>query len=96
MSELIAVVDENKRLRVWASEGSQNSANKQWVIQEEKTFKYPAWKCSWSPIGFLLAVSFGNNETKVFKYDKKSNTWEQVSEISEDGQMKEQDEPLKQ
>lgn len=44
----------------------------------------------------MLAVSFGNNETKVFKFDKKSNTWEQVSEISEDGQMKEQDEPLKQ
>lgn len=93
-SELIAVVDENKRLRVWSGEATQNSANKQWVLQEEKTFNFPAWKCSWSPIGFMLAVSLGNNETKVFKFDKKSNTWEQVSEIFENGQMK-QDEPLK-
>lgn len=31
-SELIAVVDENKRLRVWVCENNQNNANKQWVL----------------------------------------------------------------
>lgn len=39
----------------------------------------------------MLAVSCGNNETRVFQFDKKSNSWEQVSEISEDGQLVEQD-----
>jgi len=89
-NDLIAAVDENKRLRVFVCENNQN---KQWVLQDEKLFKFPVWKCSWSPVGYMLAISCGNNETKVFRQDKKSLTWEQVSEIAEDGQMKEQDEP---
>ena len=72
---MIAVVDEGKRLRVFVSENNQNSANKQWVIRDEKSFKYPVWKCSWSPVGFMLAISCGNNETIVYKLDKKSGTW---------------------
>lgn len=72
----IAVVDEGKRLRVWVSESGQNQKEKQWVLQEEKLFKYPVWKCSWSPVGFMLAVSCGNNETRVFQFDKKANMWE--------------------
>jgi hypothetical protein len=43
----------------------------------------------------MLAISMGNNESKVYKFDKKTESWEQVSEISEDGLLKEQDEPLK-
>jgi hypothetical protein len=42
----------------------------------------------------MLAVSSGDNETKVLKQDKKTMKWEVVSEISEDGQIQEQDAPL--
>jgi protein transport protein SEC13 len=75
-NDLISVVDEGKRLRIWVSDSSQKQQDKQWVLQDEKIFKYPVWKCSWSPVGFMLAISCGNNETRVFQFDKKASTWE--------------------
>jgi len=63
-------------------------------LSAEQSFNSPVWKVSWSPIGFMLAVSSGDNETKVLKQDKKTMKWEVVSEISEDGQIQEQDAPL--
>ena len=55
--------------------------------EQEITFEQPVWKCSWSPVGFMLAVSCGNNQTRVFKQDPKTQKWELMSEISEDGQL---------
>ena len=33
----------------------------------EKELQEPVWKCSWSPVGFLLAVSSGDHTTRVFQ-----------------------------
>ena len=78
--DLIASCDESNKLKIWRKD-------QDWTMWQEIELQAPVWKCSWSPVGFMLAVSCGDNETKVLKRDRKTERWEIVSEISEDGQL---------
>lgn len=93
MKELVATVGEDKKLKIWKldfSAGVKGSQQNQWHLVFEKEMQCPVWKCSWSPLGFMLAVSSGDNETKVFK-ESNDGEWNVVEEISQDGQHKSQD-----
>lgn len=54
------------------------------------SFKEPVWRCSWSPVGFMLAVSSGDNQTVVFQQSTSNeHEWVPISEINDQGQMQE-------
>lgn len=60
MKDLIATCGEDQKLKIWKNESSaQKGAT--WKLAFETSFNEPCWKCSWSPVGFMLAVSCGDN-----------------------------------
>lgn len=62
MKDMIATVGEDRQLKIWKSTGK----DAQWVLAFRYSFNEPVWKCSWSPVGFMLGVSGGDNITRVF------------------------------
>jgi protein transport protein SEC13 len=60
MKDVIATVGEDQKLKIWTNEQTSKDASG-WKLSWEKTFAEPVWKCSWSPVGFMLAVSCGDN-----------------------------------
>lgn len=59
-----------------------------WKLAWEHTFNDPVWRCSWSPVGFMLAVCAGDNQTLVFQQSTANeNEWLPISEINDQGQM---------
>ena len=58
-SNLIATCGEDQKLKIWRSE--ENLKNNSWVLVHEEDFQTPVWKCNWSPVGFMLAASSGEN-----------------------------------
>jgi protein transport protein SEC13 len=69
MKDMIATVSEDQTLKIWKAEFDPALKNKQpanWVLSFRHQFNEPVWRCSWSPVGFMLAVSCGDNKTRVF------------------------------
>ena len=96
--DLIAAADENKKVLIWKCEANPSikfADRQHWELRHDHQFDVPAWKVSWAPVGQMLAASIGDNQTVVFKLNKMNETWEKISEISEDGQLVDQDEPQK-
>lgn len=63
-ADYIASVSEDRSLRIWR----RHVDEKGWrVVFEHREDSVPAWRCSWSPISCMLAVSFGNNSTRVYQ-----------------------------
>jgi WD40 repeat protein len=60
MKDVIATVGEDQKLKIWTNEHTNKDASG-WKLSWEKSFAEPVWKCSWSPVGFMLAVSCGDN-----------------------------------
>lgn len=61
---MIATCGEDKMLRIWKCEYiNQKNANNQWRLAFQQPHNEPVWKCAWSPVGFMLAVSSGDNST---------------------------------
>lgn len=87
MKDMIATVGEDQKLKIWKNEHSSKDAGG-WKLSWEKTFAEPVWKCSWSSVGFMLAVSCGDNQTRVFKADN-DEQWQVVSQINEKGELQE-------
>ena len=98
MKDMIATVGEDKLLRIWKCEA--NPLNKEfagkWVLAFKYEFREPVWRCSWSPIGFMLAVSGGDNVTRVFQevntasHQVQEEVWRITQEIDENGQMQQE------
>jgi len=68
MKDVIATVGEDQKLKIWINQQTSKDAGG-WVLSWEKAFNEPVWKCSFSPVGFMLAISCGDNQTRVFKAD---------------------------
>ena len=69
MHDMIATVGEDQKVRIWKSEPVNQKAQHQqqvWKLAWERAFSEPVWRCSWSPVGFMLAVCSGDNQTIVF------------------------------
>ena len=69
MHDMIATVGEDQKVRIWKSEPVNQKAQHQqqvWKLAWERAFGEPVWRCSWSPVGFMLAVCSGDNQTVVF------------------------------
>ncbi|MGB2337828.1 MAG: hypothetical protein ACPH5V_10965 [Alcanivorax sp.] len=49
-----------------------------------QSLKYGVVRSLYVPLGFMLAVSLGDNETKVYK-ESNNGEWKTVSEINEEG-----------
>ena len=62
MADYIASVSEDKTLKIWMQESGV--AGWQCVFMQQET--EPLWKCSWSPMSAMLAVTSGDNKTKVY------------------------------
>jgi len=66
MKDMIASCGEDKVLKIWKNEyTNQKNANlgSQWKLAFQQIYAEPVWKCAWSPVGFMLAVSSGDNST---------------------------------
>ena len=61
--DYIASVSEDRRLRIWRKLAGEQD----WIIVfENKEEVVPVWRCTWSPISCMLAVSYGDNSTRVY------------------------------
>lgn len=58
MNDLIATCGEDQNVKIWKR---QDGKGGKWTVSWETSFTEPVWKCSWSPVGFMLAVSCGDN-----------------------------------
>lgn len=67
MKDLIATCGEDQKLKIWKNETNNQKAGVEWKLAFETSFNQPCWSCSWSQVGFMVAVSCGDNETRVFK-----------------------------
>ena len=70
MKDMIATCGEDQVLKIWKNEYiNQKSSNmgSSWKLAWQLRFNEPVWKCGWSPVGFMVAVSSGENLTSVFK-----------------------------
>ena len=63
MCDYIASVSEDKTLKIW----KQQKDGGDWQCVFLKQESVPQWKCSWSPQSAMLAVSCGDNMTKVYQ-----------------------------
>jgi len=62
MRDMIATCGEDQKLKIWKNDFvKQNKDQNNWQLAWEESFPEPVWKCSWSPVGFMLAVSSGDN-----------------------------------
>ena len=65
---MIATAGEDNTVKIWKSPITNNkNIESSWKLVWEQSFDEPVWKCSWSPVGFMLAISLGNNSTSVYK-----------------------------
>ena len=102
MKDMIATVGEDKVLRIWKCEYVNQKQSKLgqelFKITFQTRFDEPVWKCGWSPVGFMLAVSTGDNVTQVFEQDKNykggqqqqevgDELWVPTSEVSDKGEL---------
>ena len=62
--DMIATCGEDKSLKIWKDEymGPKKMGN-DWKLAFQHTFEEPCYKCDWSQVGFMLAVSSGENLT---------------------------------
>jgi WD40 repeat protein len=72
-SDYIASVGEDKMLRIWRCDKKSES---EWNCVFEHSESAPQWKCSWAPNSAMLAVSCGDNQTKVFQQTAASGDME--------------------
>lgn len=77
--DMIASVSEDKTCKVW-----KQNRDGQWS-DTKITFKeqVPLWKCSWSQIGNLLAISGGDNQVHVMAEDT-TGEWKEIQLINEE------------
>ena len=77
---MFASCSQDRTVLLWTSTDNGKSWNKHLLCPP---FSDPVWKLSWSVAGNLLAVSFGENKTNVWRQNI-DNSWEKVQQI-EDG-----------
>ena len=73
-SDYIASVGEDKMLRIWRCDKHVQEST--WKCVFEHSEPVPQWKCSWAPNSAMLAVSCGDNQTKVFQQTTASGDME--------------------
>uniref|UniRef100_A0A0G4I5V7 Uncharacterized protein n=1 Tax=Chromera velia CCMP2878 TaxID=1169474 RepID=A0A0G4I5V7_9ALVE len=79
-TNMIASCAEDGMVILW----SQDSPNSQWGPVHQEKLGEPVWRVSWSITGSLLAASFGDNQTVLFK-EALNGSWEKVTDIDETG-----------
>ena len=77
---LVASGSQDRTVLLWTSVDGGKSWAKHPLCAP---FSDPVWKLSWSIAGNLLAVSYGENKTSVWRQNI-DNTWEKIQQI-EDG-----------
>ena len=77
--QVIASCGEDCSVVIWENSGES------WEAREVLVLKAPVWRVSWSVAGNALAVSAGDNITRILRETPEGN-WEVVSEYSENGQ----------
>lgn len=70
--EVIAVSRESGRIDFW----TLDEKNRKWS-SKNITVGTPAWKLNWSETGGLLAVTCGEDQSKVYKQDHNGD-WVEV------------------
>lgn len=81
-NEMIASVSEDMTCRVW------KRTDKAW-IEKRITFSQnvPLWKCSWSQVGNMLAVSGGDNQVHIMS-EETNGDWKEIKLVNEESAAK--------
>eukprot|EP00345_Euplotes_harpa_P000495 CAMPEP_0168317724 /NCGR_PEP_ID=MMETSP0213-20121227/61_1 /TAXON_ID=151035 /ORGANISM="Euplotes harpa, Strain FSP1.4" /LENGTH=187 /DNA_ID=CAMNT_0008318669 /DNA_START=376 /DNA_END=939 /DNA_ORIENTATION=+ len=77
---------EDSRVKVWkCAEGSE-----EWELETEILINEPVWRVEWNPMGSLISVCSGENNTSVYKEKSLgSGEWEKDVLMGADGIVKE-------
>lgn len=71
--ETIASCCEDGTISIWRCRNSKSLKYNDWenifTLKDNK----PAWRVSWSQVGHMLAVSYGDNTVSIFKEDGDRN-----------------------
>lgn len=88
MHEMIASCSEDGTCRIWVSQDAGGKSAASWVCRQVISFTepksdLPLWKVSWSQVGNLLAISGGDNQTRILSEETNGN-WKQIQIINEE------------
>lgn len=77
MHEMIASCSEDGSCKIWISKNAATWELKQKISLAEPNQDLPLWKVSWSPVGNMLAVSGGDNQTHVLS-EEPNGDWKRI------------------
>lgn len=85
-SQRVVSGGEDNKVKIWRKDGDQG----EWHLEKEISKDSPVWRVEFSPVGGLLSVCSGDNQTTV--YQEKipgSGEWAQESTLNEEGVIRE-------
>lgn len=77
LSNTIASCSEDKTVVIWSEE------NGVWRKSKVLDFPHKIWRCSWSPMGNILAVSQGDNKVSLWK-ETIDGEWKNLSTVEDE------------
>lgn len=81
----LASCGEDNKVKIWKKEGQDG----EWQLEAEIAREAPVWRVEFSPIGNLLSVCSGDNQTAVYKEKTLgSGEWVQESLLNEEGVLR--------
>jgi len=77
---------EDNKVKIWRKDGDQG----EWKLEKEITKDSPVWRVDFSPVGGLLSVCSGDNQTTVYQEKVPgSGDWVLESILNEEGVIRE-------
>lgn len=85
---IFASCGQDKRVLIWTSIQSDGDSDSEYtctaqlppVADENALFSDTVWKVNWSPMGLMLAVSYGDNRVSLWK-ENIQGIWECIQDI---------------
>lgn len=83
---------EDNKVKIWKKKASANpsSTEYEWELESVIEKEAPVWRVEFSPVGNMLSVCSGDNQTSIYKEKTiGSGDWVQSQILNEEGVIKE-------
>lgn len=83
---------EDNKVKIWKKKVSANpsSTEYEWELESVIEKEAPVWRVEFSPVGNMLSVCSGDNQTSIYKEKTiGSGDWVQSQILNEEGVIKE-------
>lgn len=86
---IFIIMNSSSNLFIKINENQKEGQEGEWVLESEIVKEFPVWRTEFNPMGNLLSVCCGDNQTSVYKEKTfGSGEWTQDSLLNEDGVIK--------